>query len=112
MEFAEKVKVFLDIKGLNNRDLASKIGKSEALTSRWANAKKPSLEFLLSMAKVFPDFDLNYMLRNKPAYPSEDLEPVTMHDVQTDYGKSSMDIINEIEKKLAELKNNIKQSEG
>lgn len=111
MEYSEKVKKFLEVKGLNQMDLVHKTGKAKALISRWINAEKPSLEFLMTMAKTFPDFDLNYMLRDKPVYATEeDLPAVYVTDTTVDYGKSPTEIIEDIERKLDILKQKVAQN--
>ena len=110
MEYSEKIKSFLKVKGLNNRDLSNKLGKAEALVSRWVNAEKPSLEFLLSMAKTFPDFDLNYILREQVIYSELDnIEKEAAEEVHY-YGKSAVDLIDEIEAKLGVLKEKVAQN--
>lgn len=111
MEYKEKVEEFLNIKNINKRDLATKLNKSESLISRWTNADKPSLEFLLSLAKAFPDLDLNWMLKEASPYKLSDLQTLQVFDTQSDYGKSAMDIITDIEGKLNVLKSKIEKSE-
>lgn len=109
MEYSEKIKRFMDVKGLNQRDLANKLGKQEVLISRWVNAEKPSLEFMLSMSRVFPDFDLNYMLRDKPAYDfSEDVNHAA--EELSHYEKSPADIIEDIQQRLDVLKEKVAQN--
>jgi len=110
MEYSEKIKHFMEIKGLNNRDLSNKLGKSEGLVSRWVNAEKPSLEFLLTMAKVFPDFDLNYILKEKIVYSDFEEAPLKVADEKLNYGLSITDIITDIESKLTLLKEKVAQN--
>lgn len=110
MEYSDKIKRFLEVQGLSNRDLANKIGKAEALTSRWINAEKPSLEFLLTMTKFFPDFDLNYILKEKVTYPYLDNIEYEAAEERDSYGQSATDIIEEIESKLTLLKKKVAQN--
>lgn len=110
MDYTEKIKAFIKVKGLNNRDLSNKLGKAEALVSRWVNADKPSLEFLITMAKKFPDFDLNYILREKVSYPILDDIEMQVSEKPEKYKSSAVDIIEEIERKLDILKQKVAQN--
>lgn len=110
MEYSEKIKQFMKVKGLNNRDLANKLKRSDALVGRWINAEKPSMDFLLLMIDAFPDFDLNYTLKKKPTYNSyEDIPSMVAND-REEYGKTAEDIITEIEGKLTLLKQKVAQN--
>lgn len=111
MTFAEKIKKFMEEKGLNNRELARKINKAESRVSIWSSAEKPSLEFVMSIVRVYPDFDLNYMLKDQAvSYPELDnIEKEAAEDKQL-YGPSATDIIEEIESKLILLKKKVAQN--
>lgn len=108
MEYSEKIKQFMKVKGLNNRDLANKLQRSDALIGRWINAEKPSMDFLLLMIDAFPDFDLNYTLKKKPTYNSYEEIPAMVADNSEVYGKTAEDIIKDIEKSLDQLKSKLK----
>lgn len=110
MTFSEKIKRYIDAKGLKNRELAKKIGKSETRVSSWVNAERPSIEFLLCMVKAFPDFDLNYMLKENVGYPLLDEIEKKAEEERTGYGKSAVDIIKDIEKNLKLLKEKVAQN--
>lgn len=113
MGYTEKIKRFMEIKGLNNRDLSKKIQKPEALVSRWINSDKPSLEFLTKMLHTFPDFDLNYVLREKSSYSNEEQDYI-VSDNSEEYAskkdESIEDIIVSIQDKLDELKEKVAQN--
>lgn len=112
MTFAEKIKKFMEVKGLNNRELARKINKSESRVSTWSKADKPSLEFIMSIVKVYPDFDLNYFLKDQVQVTYPELEDVAVEAAEErgSYGQSASDIIEEIESKLSLLKKKVAQN--
>ena len=110
MEYSEKIKRFMEVKNLNNRDLSNKLGKSEGLVSRWVNADKPSLEFLMSMTKVYPDFDLNYILKEKISYDQYDTDYKLVNDSSNEYELSTEELIEDIQVKLNILKEKVAQN--
>jgi len=105
MNYSDKVKQFLKVKGLNQKDLANRFNKKEPLISRWVNS--PSLDFLQLMIQEFPDFDLNYVLKDKPAY-TEEVTLDLVADEEFSYGKNPKQLIEEIEERLALLKQKVK----
>lgn len=105
MNYSDKVKQFLKVKGLNQKDLANRFDKKEPLISRWVN--NPSLDFLQLMIKEFPDFDLNYIMKESPAY-SDELTVDSVAEEQSGYGKNPKQLIEEIEERLALLKDKVK----
>lgn len=110
MTFAEKIKKFMDLKGLNNRELSRKINKAESRVSTWSKADKPSLEFVMSIVKAYPDFDLNYYLKDQVAYPELEEVELEAAEERGSYGQSATDIIEEIESKLSILKKKVAQN--
>lgn len=59
----DRVKKYLDINGMNKRDLASKIEVKESLLSRWLNDDKITAAFLYKLLTIWPDIDLNYIVK-------------------------------------------------
>ena len=109
MEYSEKIKKFMSVKGINNRDLSHKLNKSEAQISRWTKAKKPSIDFLLLMKNLYPDFDLNYILTELKPY--EDLDYfANVAEEDVNYSKSPTELIKEIEERLIVLKEKVAQN--
>jgi hypothetical protein len=101
MDFSEKIKKFKRDNNLNNRQLCKRMhGYSETLFSKQANAKTPSPTLVITMGKYF-DIDYNYFLKSDNAQGAE--EPAAS------YGKTNIEIINDIEAKLALLKKQISQ---
>lgn len=100
MGFSKKIQEYFDNKGLNNRDI-SKImdGYNESLVSRYLNSDNVSMTFVEKLIKYFPDIDLNYLLKDQNDTVSETREVY----------ESNQQIIEEIENKLNELKNNLKR---
>lgn len=112
MTFAEKIKKFMDSKGLDNRTLSKKINKAESRVSTWKKAEKPSLEFVMSIVKVYPDFDLNYYLKDQAEANYPELEGIESEAAEErgSYGQTATDIIEEIESKLILLKEKVAQN--
>lgn len=113
MTFKEKIKQIMDIKGINNRDLANKIGVDESLISRWINKDEPSFGFINHLVKLYPDVDLNFLMKNevegktyKPLF-----EENVVYDDHSGYKnlKSNHELVEEIEQRLAQLKKNLAQ---
>ena len=101
MDFSEKIKKFKKDNNLNNRELCKRMeGYSETLFSKQANAKKPSPTLIITMGKYF-DIDYNYFLKSDIS--------IQLEEPAESYGKSSIEIINDIEAKLALLKKQISE---
>lgn len=114
MTFKEKMKKIMDIKGLNNRDLSNKIGVNESLVSRWVNAENPSLTLINHLVQVFPDIDLNYLMKQE--IPGKIYQPVLDENIMGEDSnsykkeKSPQEIIEEIESNLNILKDKLAQN--
>ncbi len=73
--YSNRVKSFLNQKGLNNRELTKALGyKSEALVSRYVNSNDMSITFIVKLSKTFPDLDLNWLIK-------ENYTPITSYDL-------------------------------
>jgi hypothetical protein len=101
MGFSQKMKTFFKEKGLNNRQVSEVMeGYSESLISRYINSDKVSLHFLNKLLQYFPDVDVNYMIKDEDA-----LEEVAEKPAAT--AKENILLIEEIQQKLEQLKNNL-----
>src|SRR5690606_9397618 len=111
MTFKEKVLHLMDIKGVNNRDLAIKFGVSEPLISKWINKDEPSLGFINHLVNIWPDIDLNYLMKNNQ---SENYLPIynsnLIEEKKDGYGHSDLKLIEEIEERLIQLKQKVAQN--
>lgn len=96
MTFNEKVEEFFDKKGLSNREVARMMDYPEQLISRHMHSDKLSITWIQRLLEVFPDIDMNYLLKD------QNIEMV--QEPGEEYNKKSVDIIDEIEDKLKELK--------
>jgi predicted transcriptional regulator len=85
----EKLKLFFKGKGLNNTQIAERLGFTPSMTSLYLGKRKLKLEFILAVVREFPDVDLNYVFKDS----TEESENV--------------DIILDIEEKLKKLKENL-----
>lgn len=113
MKFSEKIKHILEVKGMNNRDLSNKINVQESLVSRWSRSEKVSMTFINHLVQVFPDIDLNYLLKDEKC--NKVYEPLLDNNLIEDeteiYKKSKnpKEIIEEIEARLSILKQKLAQ---
>ena len=94
MNFNEKVQEFFDKKDLSNREVAKMMDYPEQLVSRHMHSDKLSITWIQRLLDVFPDIDMNYLLKNVDV----------LNEPGEDYKKKSVVIIEEIEEKIKELK--------
>ncbi len=97
MEFSKKAKAFFKDKGISQRDIASKIGEGEVYVSKQLGKNEPSPKFLVQLANNYADFDLNIMLRSEEVFN-------IVAEERVNYKTKSIVLIEEIEKKIKELK--------
>ena len=103
MGFSAKIKAYLKEKELNNRDLSKLMDDySEVMISNYLNSDKWNDNFVKRLLKVFPDLDLNALLK-------DDEEMQAVSDIKEEYKTKSLLIIEDLEAKLLELKNNLSQ---
>ena len=58
-----RLKEFMDVKGLNARELSARIGVQASSVSHILNGRnKPSLDFIEKLIKSFPDADISYLI--------------------------------------------------
>ena len=106
MGFSLKIKAYFENKDLNNRDV-SKImdGYSEQMISNYINSDNWKDNFIKKLVKFFPDIDLNTLLK-------EDAEEVSIQivsDIKDEYKTKNLLIVEDLEAKILELKNNLSQ---
>lgn|SRR5690606_22336846 len=97
MEFNKKIKAFLESKGATAGEVGKKIGYSDSMMSRYVNAEKPNIEFIDRLVKLYPDADLNWLLK-------EDDSLKKVKESKTAYEKRSVELINKIDALVTELK--------
>ena len=105
MEFSEKVRKYFKDRKLSNRDV-SKImeGYSEQQISRFLNGGKFSKIFMEKLLKHFPELDMNYLIKN------EDEAGRIVEEKKIEYVSKNIQLIQEIEDRLKELKENLAQN--
>ncbi|MBO2546059.1 helix-turn-helix transcriptional regulator [Salegentibacter sp. BDJ18] len=104
MEFAERVRILMKENGLSNKALAEKTGEHNTAISNYLTGKrKPKADFILKLADVFEDADLNWLFRGS----GRDIlqEEGTKYSVP----KTPELIIESIEENLGELKQLLSQ---
>lgn len=101
MGFSAKIKAYLKEKDLNNRDLSKLMdGYSEVMISNYLNSDKWNDNFIKRLLKVFPDMDLNALLK-------DDEEMQIVSDIKEEYKTKNLLIVEDLEAKIKELKENL-----
>lgn len=65
MEFKERFKNWLKVRGLKAKEVAGSLGYSEPVMSKYANSDKPNIDFIDRFVKQYPDADLNDLLKDQ-----------------------------------------------
>lgn len=94
MNFNEKVQIFFDKKNLSQREVAKMMEYPEQLVSRHMNSDKLSITWIQRLLDVFPDIDMNFLLKDENV----------LNEPGEEYNNRSVVIIDEIEEKIKELK--------
>ena len=106
MGFSSKIKAYFKNKDLNNRDVSKLMdGYSEQMISNYINNDEWKDNFIKRLIKYFPDIDLNSLLK-------EDVEGVEIQivsDIKDEYKTKNLLIVEDLEAKILELKNNLSQ---
>jgi transcriptional regulator with XRE-family HTH domain len=69
-EFILRLETILDYYGLNASSFADKIGVQRSSMSHLLSGRnKPSLDFVMKIAEIFPEVDLYWLLNNKGTFP-------------------------------------------
>lgn len=69
-DFIKRLEIVLEYYGLNASSFADKIGvQRSSLSHLLSGRNKPSLDFILKIAEVFPDVDLYWILQGKGVFP-------------------------------------------
>lgn len=106
MSFSKKIKKYFSDKNLSNREVCELMnGYNEQLFSRQINSDEISITLVKRIITFFPDVDLNYLLKEDYINPEVSLisEPKEIYQTSSDI------LIEEIEVKLKELKDNLSQ---
>lgn len=99
MYFNQKLKEYFKQKGLKNREIASKLGYSEAMIGRYLSKSKPNYEFILAIIDSYPDVNLNELFKEK------DFNVVG--EETASYSSNPKSIIAKIEQDLKRLKDSL-----
>jgi len=99
MEFGTRLKEILEEKNISQVAFAKATGQHQGLVSRVLNGEKPSSKFIFKTIDYFPNVDFNYLLGSE--------KTIAVEEKSSEYKKnraSAKEIINDIERKLNELK--------
>jgi len=94
-EFGPRLKQLLRSKGITQTKFGDDAKIHKGLISRYLNGERPSGDFIFKVATYFPDH-INYL------FFGESIDRV--EESGATYNKSPIDLINEIEIQLSELK--------
>lgn len=101
MGFSKRIKAYFEEKGLNNREVSKRMeGYSESLISRYMNSDDISSKFIGLLVKYFPEIDMNILLKDDEALQ-------ILSDVKEEYKTKNLLIVEDLEAKILELKNNL-----
>lgn len=102
MEYNEKMRMFFKSKGLSQKEVSDLVGTAPAMISRFLNGTSDfGPDFIISLVKVFPDIDLQYI------FSKDQTQPIAVQEPKVDYGTEDDDIIRElelIEKKISSIR--------
>ncbi len=102
MNFKEKVVLFCKSKNLTKPKLAEVLELNYQAMNKNVASNKITMEFIERLRVKFPNEDLNWWIKDEE-------EGSSLQDPGRNYQRNPMDIINQIEDKLALLKANLTQ---
>ena len=102
MEMKRKFKEFFKKKGYTQKEIAEKIGYRQDMVGKFL--VKPNFYFLKDIIKLFPDIDLNYILK-------DDLEVNGLfEDHGASYGKEKHEVLlDDLEETIHKLRDHLSQ---
>jgi len=104
MEFGVRVKILMKKSGINNKMLAEKTDEHPtAISSYLSGRRKPKSDFILKLADVFKDADLNWLFRGEERNVLQEEEEIYS------FPKTPELIIENIEENIVELKKLLSQ---
>lgn len=110
MEFGEKVRLLMKSRNMKQADLARATGDHSTAVSNYLNGnRKPKVEFLWNLIKIFSDVDLNWLFRDER---NEKEIPLinAKSEVPVDFVEDNPEkLIQEIQQKLEKLKGSLTQ---
>lgn len=93
-----RLKEFFKNKGISNRHLAKETGFSESMVGRYL--KNPNLKFLEAICQIYPDMDLNFILKNEHS-------KATVAEKEAIYGLDNDQLLKIIESATSQLRENL-----
>ncbi len=100
MVFGNRLVEFFKNKRISNRILAKEIGFSESMVGRYM--KNPNLKFLIAVIKIYPDLDLNFILKE------DDTSNVfILKEAEEIYGRDNVELLKIIEEATRQLRENL-----
>lgn len=85
MNFGEKIKILIAIKGLTQEELGHMVGVSRTTVNTWISGRgEPNLNMVISLAKSFPDINADWLLDRSERMDSYNKEFLKMtKDIHT-----------------------------
>tara|TARA_R110002050_G_scaffold251675_1_gene389944 strand:- start:560 stop:883 length:324 start_codon:yes stop_codon:yes gene_type:complete len=107
MEFGDKMRELLDKKGITQKEFAKEINMNYAHANKFFTGRTPNMEFILKVAKRYPEIDLNWLLLPHEEHNTQ----LRVAEQSADYSLSkAMKYIDGVEEKLEELKKYLTQN--
>ena len=112
MEFGEKVRLLMKSRNMKQADLAKATGDHSTAVSNYLNGnRKPKVEFLWNLIRIFNDVDLNWLFRDdrdEKQIPLITGEPIASEDSISPLIEDNPEkLIEEIQQKLDDLKGSL-----
>ena len=104
MEFKEKLKSLLSQKHMTQRAFAAQVEMEYPYVNKFFTGRKPNLDFIDKVVGVFPEVDLNWLLRDDDGEPL----PLVTEPAQN-YGPEVLAYVRDIENALSKIKDKLAQ---
>ena len=101
MVFADKMKMLIKEKGWSQRDFSRESGMDYTHANKFFTGRKPNMDFLLIVKRLFPTVDLNWLLLTQ----ENDDTVIMVQEDDTQYQVSkAIHYLDELEEKISKLR--------
>lgn len=117
MSFQNRLRNFLKSTGLTQTEIAKRMGYTRGNFSHYLGDREPNMLFFLKLSEVFPEVDLNYLIKgDKVVYLGVAETPEVYISKKNEIRKNgegevheddTIRMIDEISQRLEELKKNV-----
>lgn len=99
MSFGQRFKQVLEKNNVTQAQFCKDQNLNKALVSRYLNGEKPSVDFIYKAINYFPEIDLDFLFERS--------QDDTSVNTDNELALSSIDLLNEIEERLKDLRKNV-----